>query len=163
MRCQLRRYLNKYLNKIRGLEWAPTASRPRGSQPILTLKWLGAPVAAPRRTDESMDKGWLVAGAACEVLMQEEGLWGSHYTAKILEVPKQKSKIEFEVRNAPDTSLVTHPLGLRGRSEQRTVTATHLKHTPQPGSHVFCTASVDGIAAHPRPGPCRPFMRRARR
>ena len=37
--------------------------------------------------------------------MQEEGLWGSHYTAKILEVTKQKSKIEFEVRNAP--SLVT--------------------------------------------------------
>lgn len=119
---------------------------------------------SPRPAEStSMDKGWLVAGAACEVLMQEEGLWGSHYTAKILEVTKQKSKIEFEVRNAPDTSLVTHPLGLRGRSEQRTVTATHLKHTPQPGSHVFCTASVDGIAAHPRPGPCRPFMRRARR
>ena len=32
--------------------------------------------------------------------MQEEGLWGSHYTAKILEVTKQKSKIEFEVCNA---------------------------------------------------------------
>ena len=37
------------------------------------------------------DKAWLVPGGACEVLMQEEGLWGSHYTAKILEVTKQKS------------------------------------------------------------------------
>ena len=57
--------------------------------------------------------GWLVPGGACEVLMQEEGLWGSHYTAKILEVTKQKAKIEFEVRT-PDTSSATHPLvGLR--------------------------------------------------
>lgn len=55
--------------------------------------------------DKPRQLGWLVPGAACEVLMQEEGLWGSHYTAKILEVTKQKSKIEFEVRNAP--SLVT--------------------------------------------------------
>ena len=61
---------------------------------------------------ESMEKGWLVPGGACEVLMQEEGLWGSHYTAKILEVTKQKSKIEFEVRNALHSA--THPsVGLR--------------------------------------------------
>ena len=46
-----------------------------------------------------MDKlDWLVPGGACEVLMQEEGLWGSHYTAKILEVTKQKAKVEFDVR-----------------------------------------------------------------
>ena len=44
---------------------------------------------------------------AAEVLMQEEGLWGSHYTAKILEVTKQKTKIEFEVRNALHSA--THP------------------------------------------------------
>ena len=44
--------------------------------------------------------------------MQEEGLWGSHYTAKILEVTKQKSKIEFEVREALHSA--THPsVGLR--------------------------------------------------
>ena len=155
MRCQLRKYLNKYVTR---LGMAPSVVGPN-YHPQVAWRARRASPAEPT----SMDKGWLVAGAACEVLMQEEGLWGSHYTAKILEVTKQKSKIEFEVRNAPDTSLVTHPLGLRGRSEQRTVTATHLKHTPQPGSHVFCTASVDGIAAHPRPGPCRPFMRRARR
>ena len=55
----------------------------------------------------SMNPPWLVPGGACEVLMQEEGLWGSHYTAKILEVTKQKSKIEFEVRNALHSA--THP------------------------------------------------------
>ena len=54
-----------------------------------------------------MNQPWLVPGGACEVLMQEEGLWGSHYTAKILEVTKQKSKIEFEVRNALHSA--THP------------------------------------------------------
>ena len=79
-----------------------------------TARWRAS---AP--TDEpilaSMAKlGWLVPGGACEVLMQEEGLWGSHYTAKILEVTKQKAKIEFEVRKTPDTSSATHPLvGLR--------------------------------------------------
>lgn len=66
-----------------------------------TARWRAS---AP--TDEpilaSMAKlGWLVPGGACEVLMQEEGLWGSHYTAKILEVTKQKAKIEFEVRKRP--------------------------------------------------------------
>jgi len=75
----------------------------------------GAPPRARVLTNsdlyDCMDKlGWLVPGGACEVLMQEEGLWGSHYTAKILEVTKQKSKIEFEVRTAPNTSSATRTL-----------------------------------------------------
>ena len=90
-----------------------------------------------------MNKEWLVPGGACEVLMQEEGLWGSHYTAKILEVTKQKSKIEFEVRNALHSA--THP------SARRPALSDPRFSGPAPG-----VSRVD-------PRPCRTFMRRARR
>ena len=88
------------------------------------------------------DKAWLVPGGACEVLMQEEGLWGSHYTAKILEVTKQKSKIEFEVRTACTQ---------RRTLQQGPALSDPPFSGPAPG--------VDRVG----PRPCRTFMRRARR
>ena len=81
---------------------------------------------------------WLVPGRACEVLMQEEGLWGSHYTAKILEVTKQKAKVEFDVRK--------HPTHLRLHLIPAAAHPLTIHHSPL--SHFF---------------PRRPFMRRARR
>ena len=35
--------------------------------------------------------------AVAQNIIKEDGLWGSHYTAKILEVTKQKAKVEFDV------------------------------------------------------------------
>ena len=90
----------------------------------------------------SMNPPWLVPGGACEVLMQEEGLWGSHYTAKILEVTKQKSKIEFEVRTACTQ---------RRTLQQGPALSDPPFSGPAPG--------VDRVG----PRPCRTFMRRARR
>ena len=109
---------------------------------------------SPRRGRPRMNKEWLVPGGACEVLMQEEGLWGSHYTAKILEVTKQKSKIEFEVRNALHSA--THPSARRPA----------LSDPPFSKAPALSNPRFSGLAPGvSRVGPrsCRTFMRRARR
>ena len=58
--------------------------------------------AKERRGSESraMD-AWCAPGLRVEVLMSEEGLAGSRYMARVIDMDKARAFVEFEVRSRP--------------------------------------------------------------
>ena len=46
-------------------------------------------------------EAWCAPGMRVEVLMGEDGLVGSRYMARVLEMDKGRALVEFEVRSTP--------------------------------------------------------------
>ena len=51
--------------------------------------------AMPKKRERTVDMSWLQPGVAVEVIMEEPGLIGSRYPAKVLQVTAGKAKVEI--------------------------------------------------------------------